>query len=140
VTPDVNVLLAASRIDHPHHAPAIDWLQSTLSIPGALTLLPTVIASFLRLVTHPKVFVEPTPIDAALAFIDAARQGGTTPGQLPDEWPQLKALCQRHQLRANDLPDAWIAAQTLARGLVLVSFDRDFVKLLPPRQLRLLSV
>ena len=140
MTPDVNVLLAASRLDHPQHAPALDWLQSTLSTPGALTLLPTVIASFLRLVTHPKIFVEPTPINTALAFIDAAKQGGATPAQPPDEWPQLKALCQRHQLRANDLPDAWIAAQTLARGLVLVSFDRDFVKLLPPRQLRLLPV
>ena len=52
---------------------------------------------------------------------------------------QLKDLCQRHQLRANDLPDAWIAAQLQVRGLVLVTFDRDFVKLLPAERLQLLS-
>ena len=41
--------------------------------------------------------------------------------------------------RANDLPDAWIAAQVQVRGLVLVTFDRDLVKLLPAERLQLLS-
>jgi hypothetical protein len=30
-----------------------------------------VIASFLRLVTHPKIFIQPTPIIEALRFMDA---------------------------------------------------------------------
>jgi len=139
VTPDVNVLVAASRADHPHHATARDWLESVLADRGRLTLLPTVTASFVRLVTHPKVFVEPTPIDAALDFIEVVRQAAAVSGRTPDEWPQLKDLCQRHQLRANDLPDAWIAAQVQVRGLVLVTFDRDLVKLLPAERLQLLS-
>ncbi|QTD46754.1 TA system VapC family ribonuclease toxin [Ottowia testudinis] len=139
MTPDVNVLVAASRADHPHHAAARTWLESALAGRNALTLLPTVAASFLRLVTHPKVFVVPTPIDTALAFIDVVRQACAAHARLPDEWPQLKALCQRHQLRANDLPDAWIAAQVLARDLVLVTFDRDFAKLLPPDRVQRLS-
>ncbi|MDO5624651.1 MAG: PIN domain-containing protein [Pseudomonadota bacterium] len=140
MTPDVNVLVAASRTDHPHHTAAHAWLQSVVS-SQSLTLLPTVVASFLRLVTHPKVFAEPTPIDAALAFVEALRPAASPAGSRTcDEWPQLKDLCQRHQLRANDLPDAWIAAQVLARGLTLVTFDRDFVKLLPAERLTLLPV
>jgi uncharacterized protein len=52
MTPDVNVLIAASRADHPHHAVARTWLDQALvqSNQGAsLKLQPMVIASFLRL-------------------------------------------------------------------------------------------
>lgn len=58
MTPDVNVLVAASRSDHPHHATAHAWLEQALvdaSRGSALKLQPMVIASFLRLVTHPKI-------------------------------------------------------------------------------------
>ena len=53
MTPDVNVLVAASRTDHPHHALARDWLEDALgasSTGAAFTLMPMVVASFLRLV------------------------------------------------------------------------------------------
>jgi predicted nucleic acid-binding protein len=68
MTPDVNVLVAASRSDHPHHQSAITWLEAALtncSRGERLRLLPMVAAGFLRLVTHPRVFVEPTPLAAA---------------------------------------------------------------------------
>ena len=62
MTPDVNVLVAASRADHPHHQSALRWLRQAMAQAAAqagqaeLGLLSTVVASFLRLVTHPKVF------------------------------------------------------------------------------------
>ena len=31
MTPDVNVLIAASRSDHPHHAAARAWLDKTIT-------------------------------------------------------------------------------------------------------------
>ena len=74
MTPDVNVLVAASRTDHPHHAVARDWLEEAISASGAsavLTLMPMVLASFLRLVTSPKIFLQATPIEDAVAFVDA---------------------------------------------------------------------
>ena len=74
MTPDVNVLVAASRSDHPHHAIARAWLEDALAgaAQGAtLKLQAFVVASFLRLVTHPKIFVQPTPMAEALRFIDA---------------------------------------------------------------------
>jgi len=63
MTPDVNILVAASRLDHPHHEPARAWLEDALakSAEGhSLAVLPMVASGFLRLVTHPRVFVEPT--------------------------------------------------------------------------------
>jgi len=74
MTPDVNVLVAASRQDHPHHEPARVWLEEALVKSGegqSLAVLPMVASGFLRLVTHPKIFVEPTPLDAALGFLRA---------------------------------------------------------------------
>ena len=74
MTPDVNVLVAASRSDHPHHVVARDWLEGAIgaSRTGAsLTLMPMVLASFLRLVTSPKIFQQATPSKDAIAFIDA---------------------------------------------------------------------
>ena len=74
MTPDVNVLVAASRTDHPHHAVARAWLEDAVTASGAgaaFTLMPMVLASFLRLVTSPKIFQLATPIDDAVAFVDA---------------------------------------------------------------------
>ena len=70
--PDVTVLVAASRLDHPHHGPALAWLDAALEgceKRRPLAIYPMVAAGFLRLVTHPKVFIQPTPHDAALAVL-----------------------------------------------------------------------
>jgi uncharacterized protein len=134
VAPDLNVLLAASRGDHPHHAVALDWLQRALAaceVGEGLEILPMVAAGFLRLATHPKVFKLPMPIGAAAAFIDAllAHPGLQMP-ELGREWPTLKQLACEHDLAANDLTDAWIAAAVRVLGSHLVTFDRGFKQLL----------
>ncbi len=134
MTPDVNVLVAASRGDHPHHAVARAWLEQAVGAAAsgaAFTLMPMVLASFLRLVTSPKIFREPTPTDDAVAFIDALLAApGVQLAPLGPEWPRLRSLCLSKQLAGNDLPDAWLAAATSHLGEHLVSFDRDFKKLL----------
>lgn len=143
MTPDVNVLLAASRADHPHHATARQWFEAALAQAAAgqgLLLMPMVAASFLRLATHPKVFNLPTPISKAVAFIDAllAAPGVRMP-ELGAEWPGLRTMCLDKGLRANDLPDAWLAAAVRHLGDHLVSFDTDFRRLLKRSELTLLA-
>ena len=74
MTPDVNVLVAAARSDHPQHAVARAWLEKTLAGTESdtpCTLMPMVLAGFLRLVTSPKIFKRPTPIEEAIGFVDA---------------------------------------------------------------------
>lgn len=75
MTPDVNVLIAAFRRDHQHHAVAIRWLTGARVACAdgreSLALLPMVIAGFLRLVTNQRVFTEPDSIEDAVAFVDA---------------------------------------------------------------------
>lgn len=143
MTPDVNVLLAAARSDHPHHAQARAWLEQALadaSRGAAFSLQPMVIAGFLRLATHPKIFVQPTPMGEALRFIDALLQEPDVQhASLGDEWPQLRALCADQALTANDVPDAWLAAAAIHQGEHVVSFDKDFRRLLPKNQFTLLT-
>ena len=143
MTPDVNVLVAASRGDHPHHAVARAWLERALGAATsgtAFTLMPMVLASFLRLVTSPKIFRLPTPIDEAVGFVDALLAvSGVQLAPLGPEWPRLRQLCLDRQLSGNSLPDAWLVAATLHLGEHLVSFDRDFRKLVGRSQFTLLE-
>jgi uncharacterized protein len=143
MTPDVNVLVAASRGDHPHHAVARAWLEQAAAAAAAgsaLTLMPMVLASFLRLVTSPKIFQVPTPITDAVDFLDALlAASGVQLAALGPEWPRLRQLCIDKQLAGNSLPDAWLAAAAMQLGEHLVSFDRDFRKLMGRSQFTLLE-
>lgn len=144
MTPDVNVLVAASRSDHPHHAVARAWLEQALtdaSQGAPLKLQPMAIASFLRLVTHPKIFNYPTPMTEALRFVDAMLNApGVEQPTLGAEWPVLRKLCADKALAANDVPDAWLAAAVIHQGEHLVSFDADFKRLLSRAQFTRLTV
>lgn len=90
--------------------------------------------------TSPKIFVQPTPITDAVAFVDAML---ATPGvqlaSLGPEWPKLRQLCLEKPLAGNDLPDGWLAAAVDHHAEHLVSFDRDFKKLLPRARFTLLK-
>jgi toxin-antitoxin system PIN domain toxin len=144
MTPDVNLLVAASSADHVLHRPAYAWLEGAISASarGArLSILPMVAAGFLRIVTHPKVFARPVAASDALAFLDAVLNSpGVEMPQLASEWPVLCQLCRAGQLAGNRIPDAWIAAAVIARGDHLVTFDKDFRSLLSARALTLLSI
>src|SRR5437660_224387 len=96
MAPDLNVLLAASRSDHPHHKPALEWLNGAIArceTGGSVELLPMVAVGFVRLATNAKIFVVPMPIAAAVEFIDSllAVPGVNMP-ELGREWPTLRQL------------------------------------------------
>jgi toxin-antitoxin system PIN domain toxin len=143
MTPDVNVLIAASRSDHPHHRTAFAVLSEAVAAcadGASLKLMPMVVASFLRLVTNPKIFVQPTPIEDAIGFLDALMAvPGIEMPRLSTEWPIFRQLCMEKQLSANDIPDAWLAAAVIQVGEHLVTFDTDFKKLLRRTQVTVLN-
>jgi uncharacterized protein len=142
MTPDVNVLIAASRVDHPHFDVASRWLGEAVveaANGGRLAVLPMVVSSFLRLATHPKIFREPMPAAAAVGFVDSLLGSpGVEVAELGREWPGLRRLVLQHELSANDVPDAWIAAAAQMLGTRLVTFDRGFERWLGRSELLLL--
>jgi len=142
MTPDVNVLIAASRSDHPHHKTAYACLGEAIAAcadGASLKLMPMVAASFLRLVTNSRIFIHPTPAEDAIGFLDAllAAPGVEMPS-LCAEWPMLRQLCLEKKLTANDIPDAWLAAAVIQFSEHLVTFDADFKKLLRRTQVTVL--
>ncbi len=139
MTPDVNILVAASRTDHPHHAVAEKWLRVTIET-GTLVLLPMVAVSFIRLVTNYRIFPNPTPPNTALAFINAILEISESKlVPLSDEWQNFCKLVNEPALSANAIPDAWIAATVANIGEHLVTFDKGFRKLLARSQVTILK-
>jgi toxin-antitoxin system PIN domain toxin len=144
MTPDVNVLIAAFRRDHEHHAVAIQWLDRARVACAegrtSLSLLPMVIVSFLRLVTNRRVFIEPDSAQDAVTFVDALLD---SPGVelLPcgEEWPILRAKIIARDHKGNAITDAWIASATESCSEHLVTFDHDFLNLLSPGDFTLLT-
>jgi toxin-antitoxin system PIN domain toxin len=144
MTPDVNVLVAAFRPDHPHHQSARAWLDDAVvqaaNGRASLLLLGTVVTGFLRITTNPKIFRETDPLQDVSDFIDSLLscpgvqfqpQGAT--------WPHLRQVCLTQQTTGNLITDAWIAATVMQSGETLCTFDRDFSQLLPSAQLLLLK-
>ena len=143
MTPDVNVLVAAARDDHPHHHTAAAWLDDALAAAadGArLALLPMVTAGFLRVVTQRRVFPVPTPPDQAVAFLRAVLdRPGTALLDLGPEWSVLAELCETRAVAGGDVTDAWIAVAVLGHAEHLATFDRGFRRFLPPARLTVLD-
>jgi toxin-antitoxin system PIN domain toxin len=138
MTPDVNVLVAAFRDDHAHHATARAWLTQALeecARGGSLEILPMVATSFVRLVTSRKVFRLTVDARAAHAFIRSilAVPGVTMP-RLGPEWAAFEKLCVDLDLSGPDIAHGWIAAAVKANGLRLVTFDSGFDRLLEPSE------
>lgn len=142
MTPDVNVLVAAHREEHPHHDVARSWVESAVgeaSRARPLTLLPTVVVGFVRVVTSARVLTPPTPTPRALAIVGLLlAQPHVRLAAQGDEWPRLVELCTRLPLAGAVVTDAWIAASVLQQHEHLVTFDRGFRRLLPARALTVL--
>lgn len=143
MTPDVNVLVAAYRAEHPHHAVAHAWLKASLEDCGAggsIELLPMIAAGFVRLVTNRRIFSAPNTAAQAHAFIRGllAVPGVSMPA-VGHEWRAFEKLCVDQELVGADVADGWIAAAVKANGLRLVTLDRAFARLLEPAECLLLE-
>ncbi len=143
VLPDVNVLVAAHRVDHPQHSVASDWLKRTLlgASDGQMLVLPmAVICGFLRLVTNARIFLNPTAAQRAVDFVDWLLESPSSRliGE-SSEWTSLRSLVLGKNLMANQVPDAWLAALAISTGEPFVTFDKGFRLLLPRSLLVLLQ-
>lgn len=125
--PDVNVLLAGFRADHVHHRVARGFLDEARSGKRVLGLSDVALASVVRLATNGRVFVRPDTTEAVLEYIGVLLD---PPAQLvragATHWSRFADLCRHLQLRANLVPDAYLAAVALEQGAELVTFDRGF--------------
>src|SRR5262245_40326849 len=108
--PDVSVLIYAHREDAAEHDRYASWLRTLTASDEPFAVADIVLAGFLRIVTNPKIFDVPTPMETALAFcqrlVDWPRASLITPSQR--HWDILVGLCR--DIRGPLVSDAYIAA------------------------------
>ena len=87
-----------------------------------------VLSGFLRVVTHPRLFSPPEPIESALEFANALRTAPTAVPVAPGarHWPILERLCRDAGTRGNLVPDAYLAALAIESGAEWVTTNRDY--------------
>ena len=114
---DVNILVYAHREDAPSHAAFLRWLEAALDGAEPVGVSDLVLAGFLRIVTHPRVFAPPTPLADALTFAHQVRDhhGVRTVRPGPDHWRLFVTLCREGNAKGNLVPDAYHAAGFPAR-------------------------
>ncbi|HLC21981.1 MAG TPA: type II toxin-antitoxin system VapC family toxin [Candidatus Methylomirabilis sp.] len=125
---DVSVLVYAYRQDAPRHGAFHDWLEDVVNGDEAFGLSDLVLSGLLRVVTHPRVFSPPSPIDHALGFVDALRERANcvhvAPG--PRHWEIFTGLCRTASVKGNLVPDAYFAALAIESGSEWITTDRDY--------------
>jgi toxin-antitoxin system PIN domain toxin len=127
---DVNVLVYAFRGDAPDHQAYAGWLSRLVNADEAFAVSDHVLAGFLRIVTHPRIFSPPTPVPAALAFAETYRSSPSAVLVQPGErhWEIFSRLCREASARGNLVPDAWLAALAIEQGCELNTTDRDYAR------------
>lgn len=131
VLPDVNVLVYAFRRESPLHERYAEWLADLLSGTDEVGVTEGTLTGFLRIVTNPRIYADPAPTSAALAFVDAVRLSRRRRWIAATDavWTTLSALVTTDpQVRGNLLPDAWLAALALAHGCRIATADRGFAR------------
>lgn len=127
---DVNVLVYAHRPEAPDHDRYRAWLEHARTAEEPLGLSSLVLSGFLRVVTHPRVFRDPTPLDTALTFLDAVRAAPNLVEVAPGDrhWAIFRRLCADADVRGNLVPDAYLAAMAIEHGATWWSADRGFAR------------
>jgi uncharacterized protein len=125
---DVNVLVYAHRLDAARHQDHADWLRGLLAGEEPYGMSDLVLGGFLRIVTSPKVFKQPTPLETALAFAELLRTQPNCVPVSPGErhWGIFTRLCRTAGVKGNLVPDAYLAALAIESGSEWITTDRDF--------------
>ncbi len=127
---DVNILVHLHREDADQHDAVRDWIQTTLGGHQRVAVSELALSGCLRVVTHPRIFKQPTPLNLALRFVDEFRSHSQVhvlnPG--PGHWERFSELCRRVDARGNLIPDAYHAALAMEHGCEWISLDRGFAR------------
>jgi uncharacterized protein len=127
---DANILIYAHNSLAQQHKRTKQWLQAALDSAEPIAMSWVTLLAFLRIMTDPRTFLDPLPIEDANG-IAAAWLGHPAVSMLhPTErhWPILRRLAQDSQSRGPLVMDAHLAALAIEHGATLCTTDRDFTR------------
>jgi len=125
---DVNVFVYGYRTEAPRHPEYRDWLDGLVNGNDAFGVSDFALSGFLRIVTNPRIFDPPSPMEAALEFADRVRSAANAVPVVPGRrhWAIFSDLLRSAGARANLVPDAYFAALAIESGSEWITTDRAF--------------
>jgi len=125
---DVNLWVYAFRADSPLHQVARAELDGASLSRDPFLFCPHVAASFLRLVTNPRIFAQPSRVEEAWAFVDVLESRDRAVRAEVDHmtFGVFKHLCLVSKAAGNEVPDALVASIAIRHDATLVTADRRF--------------
>ena len=127
---DVNVLIYALRRDLPRHAICKSWLDAVVCGDAQFGVSPLVLSGVARIVTNPRVFVQPSSIDEVFAYCDNLLSQPHCEVVRPGDrhGRSSNACASKRGFRGPRVADAWFAALAIERGCTWITFDRDYAR------------
>jgi hypothetical protein len=126
---DTNILVYAHRADAPLHE-AADRSVTDLAESGQSWAIPwPCLHEFLAIVTHPRIYDPPTPLQDAVQQVDCWLECPTLSllGETPGYWDELRKSLLAGSVAGPKVHDARIASLCEIHGVSeLWSADRDF--------------
>ena len=126
---DTNILIYARRTEAPHHRAARRLLAGLAEGDDPWALPWPCVYEYLRVVTHPRVFDPPTPLDAALEDLESLLESPslTLLGEGPAHASRMLDTVSAGGATGNLVHDAHIATLLIEHGArELWTTDRDF--------------
>jgi len=127
---DVNVLVFAYRTEAHDHLAYRDWLERALESGSPCGFPDLVLSAVVRLLTHPRIYREPTVLESALKYVEWLREHPTclpvSPG--PRHWQIFITLCRSTSVRGALVTDAYFAALAIEAGAEWITTDRDYAR------------
>ncbi len=128
---DVNILLYASDQSNPRYEAALRFLEARAEAPDLFCLAWLTLISFLRIATHPRIFMNPLSPEEALSNVEMLLS-----------LPRVRVLTEAEgflevyrevtgsfPVRGNLVPDAHLAALLRQHGVgTIYTTDADFRK------------
>ncbi len=128
---DTNILVYSQREDSHFHFNAKAAITE-LAQGSQLWAIPwPCLHEFLTVVSHPRIYNPPTPLEDALHQIDRWLESPHLEfiGESGDYWPVLKEILKKGNITGPRIHDAKIVAICLQNGVkTLWSADRDFTR------------
>lgn len=107
-----------------------DWLEEAGNSPEALGISELILSGFMRVVTHPRIFAEPTSISTAREQAESLLGAPATvrlrPG--PSHWEIFARLCEESGVKGNHIADAYHAALAIESRATFVTTDGDYAR------------
>lgn len=126
---DTNLLVFAHREDSPWHEAAYARLAELAAGRAAWAIPWPCLHEFLAIVTHPRIYLPPTPLATALDQVEAWVESPSLVLLAEPEgyWQEVRAVLETGRITGPQIHDARIAAICRIYGVQeLWSADRDF--------------